>query len=275
MEMSDQAGFRLTRSNQILVHAILDGAVRITTAAGQVVEAGHGEIVILLSGDAHKIRSRHGRTANLLDIPSTDSDQDRLPLLRLGSGDVAGTLLSGSLDVSWPGGTYPGRAPNMLSVHSADLGIDIRKLAEAAAGPSASTILTKLATLIFVTAFRNDPRCRAQFRLHLSDPIARAKVLIEKHPFRPWSVRSLASEVGMGRSNFAARFTARHGVTPIDALTEERMKHAEILLRTTNLKIVEISERIGFRSDTAFFRRFTAQFGQTPSKWRRAHEVRG
>jgi transcriptional regulator GlxA family with amidase domain len=84
-------------------------------------------------------------------------------------------------------------------------------------------------------------------------------------------VESLAAKVGMGRSNFATRFVTQIGKTPIDALTEERMKHAAGLLSHTNLKTAEISERVGYRSEAAFISRFRAHFGKTPGKWRRLH----
>jgi transcriptional regulator GlxA family with amidase domain len=77
----------------------------------------------------------------------------------------------------------------------------------------------------------------------------------------------------MGRSNFAARFVAEVGRTPIEVVTEERMKLAAKLLQESELKIAEISERSGYRSEAAFSRRFTAHFGTSPGKmrseWRR------
>ena len=107
------------------------------------------------------------------------------------------------------------------------------------------------------------------FQWDLGDPIARAQVLIEKHPFQPWTVDALAKKVGMGRSNFAARFANEVGMTPIDSLTLVRMQVAEEFLRNTELKVAEISERIGYRSEGAFIRRFTTHFGITPGKFRR------
>ena len=83
----------------------------------------------------------------------------------------------------------------------------------------------------------------------------------------------------MGRSSFAARFVKELGRTPIKALTEERMKHAANFLKETDLKITEISERVGYRSEAAFIRRFTSHFGISPGKMRRderqAHHMPG
>ena len=54
-----------------------------------------------------------------------------------------------------------------------------------------------------------------------------------------------------------------------DVLTEERMKHAAEFLAKTDLKIAEISERVGYRSEAAFHHRFTSFFGMSPGQLRR------
>jgi transcriptional regulator GlxA family with amidase domain len=178
------------------------------------------------------------------------------------------------LQVNWPGGYQPVRLPNTLRVCASDLGLDLAKLADTVASAGSRALLDRAAALLFVEGLRANPYCRAQFRWNLQDPVARAMLLIEKHPFSAWSVRSLADRVGMGRSNFAARFTSEIGKTPIDALTDERMKYAEQFLRDTDLKIPEIGELIGYRSEAAFVRRFTKHFKITPGRLRRHEAMR-
>jgi transcriptional regulator GlxA family with amidase domain len=130
--------------------------------------------------------------------------------------------------------------------------------------------MTRLANLLFVDSFRRNPDCQAVFRdSTLHDPIARALHHIEQHPFSPWTVEMLARKVGMGRANFAARFVAQAGCTPIDALTAERMRHAADFLADTDLKVAEIAERVGYRSEAAFSRRFAAHFGLSPGAMRK------
>jgi transcriptional regulator GlxA family with amidase domain len=144
-------------------------------------------------------------------------------------------------------------------------------LGQAAKKSGAAAILTRAASLLFTVAFRADPQSELIFRdSTLHDPIARARQLIETHPFTGWTVARLAKKVGMGRSNFAARFVAEVGRTPMDFVTEERMKLAATFLETSDLRIAEISERAGYRSEAAFSRRFTAYFGMSPGKMRKA-----
>lgn len=269
VNMGARSGFHVLHSEAVLIHAVLEGAVKITAGVGQTIALTAGDVVMVLSGDAHAVRNHQGSSTQLIDLLNNGDYIDSPPTIPIGEGYSISRLLCGRLKVRWPGEFHPNGLPTMLSIRPMELGFDLRKFAEAATGAGAAALLTRLATLLFVSAFRDHPRCRAQFRWNLHDPIARAQVIIEKHPFQPWTVESLANKVGMGRSNFAARFTAQIGKTPIDALTEERMKHAENFLQNTDLKIADVSARVGYRSEASFIRRFTNRFGTPPGKYRR------
>lgn len=268
--MGARTGFHLPHCEAVFFHAFLEGTTRVTIGAGQVFECKAGDIAIILPGDAHKVRNRHGRTSPTIDmLLDGDASVDAPPTIGLGGGHIANRLLSGRLDIRWPNGFRPHRLPTMLTVPSTGLGLDFRHFVRSATGPGSAALLTRMAALLFVATFRNDPLCRAQVQGNLRDPIARARLLIEKHPYGVWNVASLAARVGMGRSNFATRFAAQVGRTPIDMLNAERMKHAQRILGDTSLKIAEVCERVGFRSEVTFIRRFTAHFGTTPGQWRR------
>ncbi|MBW8785515.1 MAG: helix-turn-helix transcriptional regulator [Novosphingobium sp.] len=269
VDMAARSGISVGHSDTMLLHAVLNGTVRITRGTGETAEFKAGEIALILSGDAHTIRNNQCRTTEAIDLLNQDGYVDEPPTIAIGEGLPESRLLSGRLKVRWPGGSPPRRLPPMLPLRAADLGIELRKFAEAGTGAGAAAFLTRMAAMLFVSAFRDEPRCRALFRWDMGNPIARAQLLLEKHPFQPWTVEALAQKVGMGRSNFAARFTAEVGATPIDALTQVRMKFAEGFLRNTELKVIEISDRIGYRSEAAFIRRFTDHFGMTPGKFRR------
>lgn len=269
VEMGARSGFHVPHGDAIFFHAVLEGSVRITSGTGQTIELNAGDIAIVVSGDAHTIRNHADSPTELIELLDRGDYVDIPPVVHVGQGYAASRLLSGKLKVRWPGASYPNRVPTILTVRSFETGIDLGKFTESASEEGAAALLTRLAMLLFVSAFRNHPRCRALFRWDLDDPIARAKMFIERHPFQPWTVEALGKKVGMGRSNFAARFTAQVGKTPIDVLTEERMKHAETFLRSTELKIGEVSERIGYRSEAAFIRRFTDHFGMPPGRFRR------
>lgn len=272
INMGARSGFRLPHSEALFFHAFFNGPARMATGAGQVTDCRHGDMIFVLPGETHKIRNEHGRTAPTIDLLTGTSGADFPVTIQLGTPPIANSLLSGRLDIIWPGGLRPAGLPTLLPVPSGELGIDFATFSRSATGPGGSAILTRMANLLFAAAFRSNAACRAQLESSLHDPIARARVLIEKNPFEPWQVETLAARVGMGRSNFATRFTSELGKTPINLLNEERMKHAEALLRSTNFNIAEISERLGYRSEATFIRRFTANFGMTPGKWRREQQ---
>lgn len=158
----------------------------------------------------------------------------------------------------------------MLKIAGEDAAVCTSKLEQLASKAGASVVLTRAAALLFTEAFRDYHECEALYRaFYKHDPILRAKQFIELHPLNDWTVEALAHKVGMGRSNFATRFAQEVGKTPMELLTEERMKHAVKLLEKTDLKIAAISDYIGYRSEAAFSRRFTASYGVSPGKMRK------
>jgi AraC-like DNA-binding protein len=269
IDLSSRHGFHVPHGEAIFFHAMLEGSAKITCGTGETIEMNAGDIVMLAAGDAHTVRNYPNCPTDPIELLNAGHNIDTLPAVHLGQTYPASRLLSARLKVNWPGGSYPNRVPSILTVPASESGIELGQFVKSAHEPGAAALLTQLATLVFVHAFRKHPRCQALFHWSLDDPIARAKVMIERHPFQPWTVEMLGRKVGMGRSNFAARFTAQIGKTPIDVLTEERMKHAERFLQTTELKIGEVSERVGYRSEAAFIRRFTDHFGMAPGKFRR------
>lgn len=86
---------------------------------------------------------------------------------------------------------------------------------------------------------------------------------------RPWTVEMLAREAGLSRSSFAATFKAVTGDTPLDYLTGWRMYRAKILLRGSELGLMEIAARVGYDTDTALSRAFRRFEGIAPGAWRR------
>lgn len=106
----------------------------------------------------------------------------------------------------------------------------------------------------------------------LTDPaISRAIALIHREPAREWSVNTLAQNVGMSRSRFAALFSELVGVAPIDYLTSHRMAIAAGLLEEREMPMAEIAEQAGYRSEKAFARAFTSWAGQSPSRYARSN----
>jgi AraC-like DNA-binding protein len=270
VDLATYGGFQIPYNEGILFYALLEGTAKIRGTISGVIDLAPGDVVMVVSGEAHTLRCSGGSATKVFEFLHKGEYIDVPPNLTIGRGQLAARLLCGRLKVRWPGGQHPQAMPPVLRFTSTDELINLEALERRAKGAGAAAVLTRAAMLFFIAAFRDHPQCELLFsesRFH--DPIARARHFIEKHPFIDWTVNLLARKVGMGRSNFAARFAAEVGQTPIDFVTEERMKHAANFLEKSNLKIAEISERIGYRSEAAFSRRFTACYGMSPGRMRK------
>jgi AraC-like DNA-binding protein len=83
-----------------------------------------------------------------------------------------------------------------------------------------------------------------------------------------WSVESMASHAGMSRSGFAARFKHVIGQSPLEYLTQWRMRRAGLLMRRKGSNIAQIARVVGYKSESAFTKVFKKKIGTTPSDYR-------
>jgi len=273
-DLAGDGGFAVPRGESVAFHAVLHGTLRIALATGETLELAAGEAVAVLSGEAHALRVAPGCPASPLDFLRREQAVDVPPALAIGSpGPVAARVLSGRLDLVLPSGASRSSLPGLLRLGAAEgsaWGSLLRPeaLALAGIGPGSAALLTRLAGVMILAQLRVDPRGRRMFAPEQRDPIGEALRLIAGNPSAHWTVERLARSVGMGRSNFAAHFTSQVGRAPMEVVAEQRMEHAAELLRKSKLKVAEISELSGYGSEAAFSRRFTRNFGMSPSQMR-------
>ncbi len=96
------------------------------------------------------------------------------------------------------------------------------------------------------------------------EKIGRALTMIHRDPAREWSVASLADEVFMSRSAFAARFTELVGQPAMAYVTWWRMQVARGLIVADGLTAAEAAGRVGYNSEAAFSRAFKRTLGVSP-----------
>ena len=273
-DLGEQTGFSVPPSDGAVLHAVLHGGMRLACHGGEVIELGPGSAVMVLSGEAHALRTSAASPAPGHPFLREPASADVPPTVSFAAGgSVIAHMLSGRLGVDWPGEVDRASLPALLHVGPAQgspTGLLLRPeaLALAGMGVGSAALLTSLAALMLVAALRADPRCRRIFAPARPDPIGEAMRLIESRPAANWTVERLARAVGMGRSNFAAHFTREVGRAPMEMVVEHRMRQAAALLRDGKLKIAEIGESVGYGSEAAFSRRFTSHFGITPSRMR-------
>jgi AraC family transcriptional regulator len=126
-------------------------------------------------------------------------------------------------------------------------------------------------TLALHIVRRYSVACRApeDFRGGLSGYNLRlAEEFINEHLSQDLSLADIAAAVGLSKFHFARAFKRSTNLTPQRYLTERRIERAKRLLSESELPLIEVSTRTGFKSQSHFttsFRRFT---NMTPKAWR-------
>jgi AraC family transcriptional regulator len=87
---------------------------------------------------------------------------------------------------------------------------------------------------------------------------------------RDLSLSEVASAAGLSPYHFARVFKRSTGMTPHQYLTGVRIERARTLLASSELPIVEICFRVGFKSQSYFTTLFRNQFSITPAAYRHA-----
>lgn len=100
--------------------------------------------------------------------------------------------------------------------------------------------------------------------------VGRSLMLLHQAPVRPWTISSLAKEVGVSRSALAQRFTLFLGEPPMKYLTDWRMRLAAKSLTTTSRSMLEIALEVGYDSEAAFSRAFKRHYGSPPAQYRKS-----
>jgi len=141
--------------------------------------------------------------------------------------------------------------------------------------PGSFLIVQQLAYMILVQALRLhlDENAGVGWLFALSDkPVGAALASIHREPARRWTVASLALEVGMSRSGFAARFGRLVGEGPIEYLTRWRMLLAGRSL-SRGEPVGAIARSLGYESESAFSTAFKRVMGRAPRFYARLEEV--
>ena len=140
--------------------------------------------------------------------------------------------------------------------------------------PGGEAVITRLADIIVIQALRawieSDPAARTGWLGALRDPhIGKAIGLVHADPARDWTVASLAGELSMSRSAFAARFTELVGEPAMQYVTRWRMHVAYAALQDGGVTVAQLADQLGYRSEAAFARAFKRVIGTPPGAVRR------
>ncbi len=104
---------------------------------------------------------------------------------------------------------------------------------------------------------------------HDDEAVRRAQDWLFRNFKQEVSLDDLAARVGMSPRNFARRFTAATGETPLGYLHRLRIDAARHLLETRGKSIADVSQAVGY-DDLGFFRRLFKRHTGTPPQAYRA-----
>ena len=247
-----------------------------------------GDFGLVPHGEGHRLLSEPGAPApGILEL-DREQVSERYELLRHGEGGAPTNLICGAVRFDHPA------ARNLVEILPATIHIKasdstqmdwmqstLRLMAaeaeELRAGGEA--VITRLGDILVIQAIRTwietDPAAQTGWLGALQDrQIGRAISMIHRDPAREWTVASLADELAMSRSAFAARFTDLVDEPAMQYVTRWRMNVALNALQEEGATVAELANRLGYRSEAAFARAFKRVIGVSPGAVKRASEAR-
>lgn len=109
-------------------------------------------------------------------------------------------------------------------------------------------------------------------KLHIkeNDIILKAKRYINNHYANSMlTLKEVADYIELNEKYFTSKFSKETGETFINYITSLRIEKAKDLLMTTNFKIYEIAEMVGYRNVENFNRVFKKNIGTSPAQYRK------
>ena len=107
-----------------------------------------------------------------------------------------------------------------------------------------------------------------EFSPKIDNRISRVLAHIESNLNSACSLEELAAISNLSVSHFKVEFKNQTGKTAGEFLTLQRMEKARALLNHTDYPVQIIAECVGYRSLSAFSRRFSEYFGEPPSRYK-------
>lgn len=100
------------------------------------------------------------------------------------------------------------------------------------------------------------------------DPVRIAKKWIQMNLGVNITIDKIAREIPMNSTYFCEYFKSQTGETILDYVTKTRLEKAKDLLVTSDLKIYDISEQVGYTDTKYFSKLFKKYYGEVPSKFK-------
>lgn len=102
----------------------------------------------------------------------------------------------------------------------------------------------------------------------IKEPVEEAKLYIEEHLSRDFSLEEVADRIGLNASYFSQLFKQQTGETFAQYRIRRRMERAKQLLAVPHQKITNVSYEVGYADHPHFTKTFKKATGYTPSEYR-------
>ena len=267
----------------IIYHLLTEGHASARIVDGERVTLSAGDLVIFPHGDAHIIEN--GPPTQTLELAK---EIDRivtqgLKLSRLGGGGDVTRFICGFMACD------PQLSQVFLNGLPRVFKISIRNSASGrwledslrfsvneahASHPGGEAVLARLSELLFVETLRayiaHLPADQTGWLAGARDvEVGKALALMHRSPAHPWTIASLAKDIGVSRSLLVERFRRYLNEAPMAYLTRWRLQLGAQMLSSTSYSVAQISSEVGYESEAAFNRAFKREFGTPPARFRR------
>lgn len=267
--------------------AVTSGSVVLTGADGAVLTLAPGDVGLARGPDVYSIADAPDRTPQVLILPGQvcttpqgvdikiahelgvrtwGTDSRGTVAVLIGTYETAGEISRRLLDALPPLAVVRATAwdTHLVELLAAEIDRD---------APGQEAVLDRLLDLVLVSALRtwlDDPSgdAPAWYRAHDDPVIGHVLRLLSERLAEPWTVASLAREVGVSRATLARRFTERVGEPPMTYLTERRLALAADLLCDPRATVSEVAGRVGYGTGFALSAAFSRERGISPSEHR-------
>ena len=277
-------GIRMPQREHAMFYLLARGAAHLEVDGEAPLALSTGDVVFLPNGTPHTLRDSAETVA---DVVGGACEGDVRPR-RLGGDGAASSFVAGFFDLGMGRHTaLLGTLPRVVTLSAKDgaagpwvsATVALIVAESASPGPAGTLVMHRLADVLFVQALRSllsHGDCAKVPLSALSDPhVGRALGAMHARVADPWTVESLAAEVGLSRSGFAARFAALVGEPPLQYLTRWRMARAAELLRDTRDSMAEIATTVGYDSVPSFNKAYKRWQGVSPGAFRRGASAGG
>ncbi len=261
-------------------HLVKEGRCWVTSEAlSESCTLSAGDIVVFPHGSPHRLASDQTAEAMPAQQFIAETKHEEEGRLVYGGAGKHTTLICGHFSHD-PTSCHPlwDALPDIIVLESGtdeiiETATQMTVSATEGPGAGASALVDRLAEILLIQiirAYATGTEGGRGFIAALSNnAIGRLLQAIHEEPAKQWTVEEMAQRAGMSRSALTTTFQRLLEVPPMQYLTTWRMHRAKDLLRSSQLHLADVAQKVGYESEWAFAKAYKRVFGEGPGAARR------